>query len=69
MLPLAHLQTDQLHALPGCHLAVNRHHSCQKHGSNFGPKKSQESAEVLVMFQGIDNAKRMTQEATSNTER
>jgi hypothetical protein len=48
---------------------VNRHHSCQKHGSNFGPKKSQESAEVLGMFQGIDNAKRMTQEATSNTER
>jgi hypothetical protein len=38
-------------------------------GSIFGPMKSQESAEVLGMFDGIDDAKRMGREATGNKER
>jgi hypothetical protein len=33
-------------------------------GSMFGPKKSQESDEVLGMFDGIDVAKRMSRDAT-----
>jgi hypothetical protein len=35
-------------------------------GSIFGPMKSQELAEVLGMFDGIDDAKRTSQDATGN---
>jgi hypothetical protein len=35
-------------------------------GSTFGPKKSQESDEVLGMFDGIDAANRMRQEVSVN---
>jgi hypothetical protein len=35
-------------------------------GSTFGPKKSQESDEVLGMFDGIDTAKRTSQEVSAN---
>jgi len=35
-------------------------------GSTFGPKKSQESNEVLGMFRGIDAANQMSREASSN---
>jgi hypothetical protein len=35
-------------------------------GSIFGPMKSQESAEVLGMFDGIDDTKRTSQDATGN---
>jgi hypothetical protein len=38
-------------------------------GSIFGPMKSQESAEVLGMVDGIDDAKRMSRDATGNKER
>ncbi len=38
-------------------------------GTTFGPKKSQESDEVLGMIDGIDGAKRMSQEASANRER
>jgi hypothetical protein len=38
-------------------------------GSTFGPKKSSESYEVLGMIQGIDDAKRMGEEAAANKER
>ncbi len=34
-------------------------------GSTFGPKKSQESDEVLGILQGIDDAKRITQETST----
>ncbi|MGA2427080.1 MAG: hypothetical protein ABSH13_01130 [Candidatus Acidiferrum sp.] len=35
-------------------------------GSTFGPKRSQESDEVLGMFDGIDTAKRISQEVSAN---
>jgi hypothetical protein len=38
-------------------------------GSIFGPMKSQESAEVLGMFDGIDDAKRMGRDSPGNKER
>ena len=38
-------------------------------GSTFGPKKSQESDEVLGILQGIDDAKRITQETSTNKPR
>jgi hypothetical protein len=38
-------------------------------GSIFGPMKSQESAEVLGMFDGIDDAKRLSHDSTTNKER
>ncbi len=38
-------------------------------GSTFGPKKSSESYEVLGMIQGIDDAKRTSEEASANKER
>ncbi len=37
-------------------------------GSTFGPKKSQESDEVLGMFQGIDRARNTSQNASANRE-
>ena len=38
-------------------------------GSTFGPKKSQESDEVLGILQGIDDAKRTAQETSANKPR
>jgi hypothetical protein len=35
-------------------------------GSTFGPKKSQESDEVLGMFDGIDAANRIRQDVSAN---
>jgi hypothetical protein len=37
-------------------------------GSTFGPKKSRESDEVLGMIQGIDDAKRLKEEASAKKE-
>ena len=37
-------------------------------GSTFGPKKSQESDEVLGMFQGIDAANLASRETSANKE-
>ncbi|HMI52495.1 MAG TPA: hypothetical protein VK525_13345 [Candidatus Saccharimonadales bacterium] len=36
-------------------------------GTTFGPKRSQESDEMLGMFDGIDRAKRKSQEAAAST--
>jgi hypothetical protein len=38
-------------------------------GAIFGPMKSQESAEVLGMVDGIDDARRISQDATGKKER